>query len=133
MLPVFLIDVNGKYYWDNDPGWLVSKSVSISNKFPIAVLTDGQTGSSGEAVVVSFIGNDKTKLFGQPTWGLTTGNGNFKLQDGSEIFLASTIYADRNENTYRGSISPDFIIDNKSASQNDMVMEAAINWLQSQE
>ena len=138
-----LIDVNGKsnswyyndgkYYWDNDPGWLVSKPVSISNKFPIAVLTDGQTGSSGEAVVVSFIGNDKTKLFGQPTWGLTTGNGNFKLQDGSEIFLASTIYADRNENTYRGSISPDFIIDNKSASQNDMVMEAAINWLQSQE
>jgi carboxyl-terminal processing protease len=116
-----LIDVNGegngwyyrrgRYYWDNDSGWTVSAPVQLRTTLPIAVLTGNQTGSSGEAVVISFAGNEKTRSFGQPTWGLTTGNGSFELEDGSQIFLASTIMADRNGNQYRKSINPDVTAD----------------------
>lgn len=121
---------NGKYFWDKDTGWSVTKPVVLSKKLPIAVLTGNQTGSSGEAVVVSFIGNDMTKLFGQPTWGLTTGNGNFELIDGSQIFLASTVFADRNDNQYSGSIIPDFIIENSLTSDDvDTVIAAAVKWI----
>ncbi len=134
-----LIDVNGKpdswyyekgtYYWSTDPGWSVSNPVILDKKLPIAVLTNGQTGSSGEAVVVSFIGNEKTRIFGQPTWGLTTGNGNFQLPDGAEIFLASTIYADRNGKTYYSSIVPNVIIDDPSSQEDDAVIRQAMTWI----
>ncbi len=120
---------NGQYYWDRDTGFSVSKHVKLTTQLPIAVLTSAQTGSSGEAVLVSFIGNSKTKIFGQPTWGLTTGNGNFRLKDSSEIFLASTIYSDRNGKTYHGRIYPDFIIEDNASSPNDAVIEAAMKWI----
>ena len=120
---------NGKYFWDADTGWSVSKPVTLSNRFPIAVLVSERTGSSGEAVAVSFIGNEKTKLFGQPTWGLTTGNGNFELQDGSQIFLASTVYADRDGKKYGGKIRPDFIQDTSEKGENDLVVATALRWL----
>jgi carboxyl-terminal processing protease len=116
---------NGKYFWDNDTGWSVSHPVILNTQLPIAVLTSNQTGSSGEAVTVSFIGNHKTKSFGQSTWGLTTGNGSFDLKDGSQIFLASTIMADRNNRQYKESIAPDMVIDDK----NDAVMIAAVKWI----
>jgi hypothetical protein len=130
-----LIDVNGKpeswyykegkYYWDNDTGWKVTKPVQLPVQLPIAVLTGGQTGSSGEAVVISFIGNTKTKFFGQPTWGLTTGNGSFKLKNGSQIFLASTIMADRNGKLYYHSIQPDVLVDDK----NENLIKIVVKWI----
>jgi len=138
-----LIDVNGKsnswhyksgkYFWDNDTGWTVSKAVVLLKKMPIAVLTSAQTGSSGEAIVVSFIGNEMTRLFGQPTWGLTTGNGCFKLKDGSEIYLASTTYADRNGNIYNDRITPDFMIDHGEIKETDGVMAIATKWILAQQ
>jgi carboxyl-terminal processing protease len=122
---------NGKYSWDDDTtGWSVTNPVKLSTKLPIAVLTSNQTGSSGEAVVVSFIGNDKTKSFGQPTWGLTTGNGSFDLQDGSQIYLASTVMADRNKKQYTGSINPDVVIDPKETGQE--AITSAVKWITSQ-
>ena len=138
-----LIDVNGKpdswyyksgkYFWDNDAGWSVPNPVAVSNKLPIAVLISGQTGRSGEAVVVTFIGNDITMLFGQPTLGLTTGNGSFKLKDGSEIYLASTIYAHRNGNKYKGSITPDFIVADNRNTESDLVITTATKWILSRQ
>lgn len=131
-----LIDVNGnseswyykegKYYWDNDTGWRVSVPVQLPMRLPIAVLTGGQTGSSGEAVVISFINNARTMSFGQPTWGLTTGNGSFELKDGSQIFLASTIMADRNGKKYDHSIQPDMLVD---VLNNENLIKIVVNWI----
>jgi hypothetical protein len=131
-----LIDVNGKpnswfykagkYYWDNDTGWSVTRPVYLQERLPLAVLTAGRTGSSGEAVAISFIGNEKTRSFGAQTWGLTTGNGSFELTDGSQIFLASTIMADRNGKEYRGSIKPDFTVEDLSPGN---VVDAAVKWI----
>ena len=121
---------DGRYYWDDDEGWNISNYTSLNRSLPIAVLTSNQTGSSGEVVVVSFIGNHKTKLFGQPTWGLTTGNGDFLLEDGSMIFLASTKYADRNGRVYSGSITPDYLLDDLDKDEKtDVVISRAIEWI----
>ena len=83
-----LVDVNGAgeswYYRNNTYYWEAEAIVSPKNPatlpdgLPIAVLFGPITGSSGEAVLISFIGNPKTRTFGQPSWGLTTGNGPFR-------------------------------------------------------
>ncbi len=134
-----LIDVNGvanhwyyqrgAYFWDKEEPWSVTHPVTLPKQLPIAVLISNRTGSSGEAVVVSFIGNARTRFFGQPTWGLTTGNGEFALPDGSRIFLASTIYADRDGNKFHGPIEPDTMLEDGSSTSYDEVLQAAIEWV----
>ena len=134
-----LIDVNGisnswyykdgRYYGDDYKGWTVLKPFKPSSDLPIAVLIGNQTGSSGEIVTISFIGNSNTKSFGQPTWGLTTGNGSFELKDGSQIFLASTVMSDRNGKLYTSSITPDYMIEDFLTTENDEVIDAAKTWI----
>jgi hypothetical protein len=119
---------NGRFYWDDDTGWKVTDPVLLSKRLPIAVFTSNKTGSSGEAVVVSFIGNERTRSFGQSTWGLTTGNGSFELMDGSQIFLASTIMADRSGKSYRGPIAPD---NNVPFTDTEKLVAAAVQWIRS--
>ena len=134
-----LIDVNGRasswyysqgrYYWDNHRGWRVTNPTKVGSTLPIAVLLSSQTGSSGEAVAISFLRNAKTRTFGCPTWGLTTGNSDFKLRDGAAIYLASTIMADRDGNSYRGSIAPDVSVN--GCADKDVRAEA-LRWLNEQ-
>ena len=119
---------NGKYWGDGEEGWNVTSPATMNTKLPIAVLTSSKTGSSGEIVVISFIGNGNTKSFGSPTGGFTTGTIDYELMDGSRIFLASTVMADRNGKKYQGSISPDIPI---SSTNQDNVINAAIKWIKS--
>jgi carboxyl-terminal processing protease len=135
----YLVDVNGKkeawsykngiYYWEKEKVITVPHPVVLSKHLPIAVLTGSQTGSSGETVVISFIGNGQTRSFGQPTWGLTTGNGAFDLPDGARMMLASTVMADRNMKIYHGSIPPDERIEKDNKAIEDQNIKAAINWI----
>ena len=134
-----LIDVNGqpsawyykdgRYYGDDYKGWSVSKPFRLMSRLPLAVLTSGQTGSSGEVVTISFIGNANTRSFGKPTWGLTTGNGSFDLKDGSQIFLASTIMSDRNGKKYTVAIDPDITIEDNPATASDETISEALKWI----
>ena len=138
-----LVDVNrhfsswnydhGRYFFDNDPPILeITNPVELQFRLPIAVLTDPQTGSSGEVVVISFVGNSHTRSFGQPTWGLTTGNGGFDLADKSVLRIASTHMADRNGKIYTGRIVPDVTVDKSLNAQNDRTITEALNWLKTQ-
>jgi carboxyl-terminal processing protease len=120
---------NGRCYGDDNDGWSVSKPVTLTTAKYIAVLTSNRVGSSGEIVVISFIGNANTLSFGQATMGLTTGNGSFDLPDGSQLFIASTVMADRNGTRYTSSIKPDVEIDPVWVDKKDMVLAAALNWL----
>jgi carboxyl-terminal processing protease len=92
----------------------------------VAVLTGPRTGSSGEVVTVAFRGRPNCRSFGSPTIGLSTGNENYTLRDGAQIFLASSIYADRNKTVYGGTIAPDVAVD--AASDEDL-FKIAIEWL----
>lgn len=120
---------NGAYFWEEEKKFEVSQPIVLRKRLPIAVLISSRTGSSGEIVVISFIGNGNTRLFGQPTWGLTTGNGDFDLSDGAKMFLASTVMADRSGRTYEGRVDPDVLVDPNKDPYEDADLKAAIQWI----
>lgn len=103
----------------------------FSTNTPVAVLIDGATASSGEAVAISFRGRPNVHFFGEPTAGLSTGNETIKLSDGAQMFLTTSVEADRNRVVYENGIKPDTTISSRSASaaQPDPVLSAALQWL----
>ncbi len=83
------------------PIWLeaVIQSQKIPSKFifkreilPIAVLTDGETASSGEATLLCFRGLENVRTFGAPTAGYASANQSHILSDG--YLLAVTVSGD---------------------------------------
>lgn len=92
---------------------------------PVAVLIRETTASSGEAVAVSFQGRARTRTFGQPSRGLTTGNQPFLLSDGALLNLTTTVYVDRLGRRYGGPIEPDQAV----AGSTESVLAAAESWL----
>ena len=109
----------------------VTHPATLRSGMPIAVLFGRRTGSSGEIVILSFVRNSQTRSFGEPSWGLTTGNGIFPLSDGSELRLASTHMADRTGRTYDGPVAPDVVIKETGALNQDAALAAALEWLRS--
>jgi len=120
---------DGIYMWDDRTAMTAPHPVQLGHKLPIAVLWGPHTGSSGECTAISFIGNSRTRSFGQPTWGLTTGNSEFDLSDGAKMFLASTRMADRNGNVFDGPIAPDEIVDTQADNGEDPTLKAALKWI----
>ena len=54
---------------------------------PVAILTDGNTASSGEATLLCFRGLDYVRSFGAPTAGYASANQPKALPDGSQLVL----------------------------------------------
>jgi C-terminal processing protease CtpA/Prc len=107
----------------------------IKKESQIAVLTGPKTASSGEVVVTSFREKANTKSFGESTSGLSTGNTNYQLSDGSMILLTTSIYADRQGNLYGGKIVPDSLVIfsyDAIGTNNDQVIKAALDWIYKQ-
>lgn len=105
---------------------------TVRNTTSIAVLIGPNTASSGEIVAISFIGKPGCRLFGQPSYGASTGNTAFILSDSACIWLTSGIDADRNLKLYGRQIIPDCTIsytDQPSYDEKDPVIQAAIKWL----
>lgn len=137
----YFIELGGKtsgawFYKKGKSGIGKNKITSVSRKPyklqrknpPVAVLTGKYTGSSGEVVTVAFRQRPNTRSFGSPTAGLSTGNQNFSLKDGAQIFLTTSVYADRTKETYGAQIKPDQEIQESKEGQ-DPVVEAAVKWL----
>lgn len=137
----FLVDINNKKeYWGRGESFKKSQSEVYVQPtitappikgLPIAVLYGNRTGSSGEIIIISFIDNENTKSFGQPSYGLTTGNEEYCLPDSSYMFLSSTYMADRNGEIYRDRITPNVTIEDKDDST-DQVLTEALKWLRTQ-
>ncbi len=116
-----LAEVNGESYEVMNP----------SN--PVAVLTDGRTGSSGEAMLVAFRGQPHVKTFGQSTGGATTAPGYFQLRDGAWLVFSEKCFADRTGAAYCRSIAPDRKVPQSSSkTEGGAVRQAATEWLNSQ-
>lgn len=92
----------------------------------VAVLINRRTASSGEAVAVALSGRPRTRLFGQPTRGLTTSNRQFVLSDRAMINLAVATFADRTGRAYPSGIQPHEITE---VTADDQVPVAATVWL----
>ncbi|WP_433089427.1 S41 family peptidase [Dactylosporangium sp. CA-052675] len=74
---------------------------------PLAVLTDGLTASSGEAVAVAFRARPGVRAFGAPTSGMTSANQTHRLRDGALLHLTVAYFADRARTVYRGPLPVD--------------------------
>lgn len=100
-------------------------TLHVSN-VPVAVLVSGTTASSGEIMMVSFVGRPHSRSFGKASAGLSTGNSSYHLSDGALMLLTTSIYADRTGRMYGKSIQPDVVFDHAAAPA---VQEAAKSWL----
>jgi len=87
----------------------------------IAILVGKGTVSSAEIIAIAFKGIPNTLFFGQDTPGLTTGNSNFRLRDGSIILLTTSRVADRNKREYGKPLS--------ASVYDDKPIDAALHWL----
>lgn len=94
---------------------------------PVALLQGPRTASSGEATLLSFHGRANTRSFGEPTWGLSTANQAFPLDDGAAIALTTALMADRDGKPHGGKIQPDEVVPGDEAAET-----AARRWLESQ-
>lgn len=75
---------------------------------PIAVLTDAETMSSGEATLIAFHGKPNVRTFGAATAGMATGNEVMPLDDGALLVVTTTREADRTGRIYGSEpIPPD--------------------------
>ncbi len=109
------------------------RSTKRAVRMPVAVLTGPQTGSSGEAVAISFIGRPETRSFGKPTSGYSTANQSIPLSDGAQLVLTRAVMADRNGRQYGGPIAPDEPTTNPPVSSaDDATLADADRWLSSQ-
>ena len=94
---------------------------------PVAVLTDGSTVSSGEAVAVSFRGLPNARSFGAATGGLSSANENYSLPDSAMILLTVALDADRTGVLYGGPVVPDEPVANEPGR--DAALATAVRWL----
>ena len=98
----------------------------------VAVLLDRGTGSSGEAVAISFAGRPRTRSFGEHTAGFSTSNQIYPLPDGASLFLCDGVEADRTGKLYPDGLEPDMkvpVADARPAEENDPALLAADQWL----
>ena len=94
------------------------------SKKKIAILINGQTASSGEAIAVAFKAKYNTRFFGVNTYGLVTSNDIFTLSDGADLYLTVSYFADSEMKVYRDRISPDELSEDSSTN-----MTKAKRWL----
>ncbi|WP_083397414.1 S41 family peptidase [Plantibacter sp. MMLR14_011] len=78
---------------------------------PIAVVINGMTGSSAEAVAIAFIGQSNVHVFGQPSYGFSTANQPVRLYDGAVVNLTVAVDADRTGKRYGVPIVPDTAVE----------------------
>lgn len=91
---------------------------------PIAILVSNFTASSGEACVISFLGDERVRVFGIRTKGLATINQPFELKCGGVLMVTTAYFADRTGRIWPNGIQPDQVIVNSD----DAILQAA-EWL----
>jgi carboxyl-terminal processing protease len=101
----------------------------------VAVLFDRGTGSSGEAVAISFARRARERSFGEHTAGFSTSNGTHEMPDGAVLYLCNAIEADRSGKIYPDGLDPDVRMPapaTRPSEENDAVLRAAEEWLAKQ-
>ncbi len=100
------------YYAKSEEDYLlISDSLWACDKnLPAVILIGSATGSAGELLALAFRGNPKTKLMGEPTYGVSTDLTSVFMPDSFQICIASGIMTDRFNVGDGGSIQPDILI-----------------------
>jgi len=96
------------------------------------VLINNGTASSAEMIAISFMGIPDVKLFGSASYGATTENNEFQLDDGSLLFLCTGIYVTRDLKKFGSKIQPDKYVSENPNSKSDKVLREALKWIKTQ-
>lgn len=104
---------------------------------PVAVLLDGITGSSGEALALAFRGRPNTRSYGSSTAGAATANRGSRLPDGANMVVTAGYMADRTGAQSDGRVQPDSLVSVPAPVfpgwpfATDYVASVARNWVSS--
>ena len=102
---------------------------------PIAILTSSATASAGELAMVGFAGRPGVRTFGDPTFGVPSGNVGRSFPDGSFLAVTNTLDIDRTGRTYIGPLLPDEPVAmdwSFFGTPEDPVLAAATRWAKAQ-
>jgi carboxyl-terminal processing protease len=102
---------------------------------PVALLIGGGTMAAGELVLVAFQGYPHVRTFGEPTSGAPRLILHTELSDGTWIFVSGALAIDRSGRPYTGYLRPDEYVRTdwtQFDTDQDRVLNAAIDWLQTQ-
>ncbi|MEM6298380.1 MAG: S41 family peptidase [Bacteroidota bacterium] len=103
----------------------MSRDIELINpEAKIAVIVGRNTASSGEATLISFLGSERVRTFGEPSCGLSTANQGFNLSDGGALYLTVSTMADRNKTLYGEMVAPDVEVSNS-----EELNQAIIDWV----
>jgi C-terminal processing protease CtpA/Prc len=103
---------------------------------PVAVLIDGGTGSSGEAIALAFRGRPNTRSFGAATAGFATANRGAALPDGANMVVTTGFMVDRRGVEAGERLHPDEPVPGPPSGwpfATDMVAATATRWLTAQQ
>lgn len=112
---------------------LKEKEPKIAKK-PIAVLVNKVTGSSGEFITAAFVDQKNVKIIGVNTQGLTSGNQEYKLSDGSFLVLTIGNIVDRTGKEYSKigeGISPNITVEKvtDTIKSNESYLKKAFDYI----
>ena len=129
---------DGEVFWNNEYRYESAIDGSIYHPkqvTPVALLISPATQAAGELMLISFQGRPDIRSFGEPTRGLPTLVTHTILSDGSQLGVSAANSFDRNGTIYSGPIAPDVFVEtdwSKFGTEQDPVIMAAMDWLQSQ-
>ena len=129
---------NGEVLWNNEYRYESEVDGSIyqpKRVTPVALLVSPGTQAAAELMLVAFQGRPDIRSFGEPTRGLPTLVTHTVLSDGSVLYVSGANSFDRNGTIYNGPIAPDVLVEtdwSKFGTEQDPVIMAAMDWLQSQ-
>jgi carboxyl-terminal processing protease len=109
-------------------GWGNTKPRQLAHAdAPVALLIGSETASSGEMVLLAFLGRHGTRTFGDSTAGFASANTNVRLRDGATLVVTSSYPRDRLGRTYPLRIAPDELV--AGADNADAPLRRAVAWL----
>jgi carboxyl-terminal processing protease len=114
-------------------GWASSPPTRLEHAdAPVAVLTGRETASSGEMVLLAFLGRPQVRTFGDSTAGFASSNTSVKLRDGATLVVTSSCPRDRLGRRYPLRIGPDELVVQSDSAGGDAALERAVAWLRQQ-
>lgn len=109
-------------------GWgRVSPTPLKHAEAPVAVLVGPETASSGEMILIAFLGRPRVRTFGDSTAGYASSNSTVALRDGATLVITSSHPRDRLGRRHPLRIGPDELV--REQSDADAVLLRAAAWL----
>ena len=119
---VFSLAAAGREVMTAVPGWA---DLPALRAVPVALIIDDGVASSGEGVVIEFVGRPSTRVFGTRTYGVASANESFELSDGVRLYITVAMMVDRKGRTYPDGIDPDEI----TLTEGEAPIQVARAWL----